>query len=113
MSTTKTLPAGKLRHRITIERKTHLQDPTTGSLTPSWSPVAQNIHAAVEPLSGREFIAAAQTQNAISARITIRYRDGILPSMRVVHGTTVYNIIAVIPDPNTGREWLTLMVESE
>ncbi len=109
---TKTLAAGKLRHRITIERKTHEQDPTTGSLTPSWSPVAQGIAAAVEPLSGREFIAAAQTKSTVTARITIRYRDGITAAMRVIHGSTTYNISAAIPDPNTGREWLTLMVES-
>lgn len=110
---TKSLSAGKLRHRINIERKTHAQDPNTGALTSTWSSLAQNICAAVEPLSGREFIAAQQVKSSITARITIRYRDGITAAMRVIHGATIYNIAAILHDNQSGREWLTLMVESE
>lgn len=108
----KSLPAGKLRHRISIEQKTHQQDPETGAMTGVWSPLVQSLPAAVEPLSGREYIAAAQQKSTITARITIRYRTGITAAMRVLHGPLVYNIRAVLPDPNTGREWLTLLVES-
>lgn len=108
----KTLNAGRLRHRITIERKTHEQDPTTGAMTPVWLPLAQNVAAAVEPLSGRELLAAGQMKSKITARVIVRYREGITAAMRVLHGGQTFNIVAVIPDDQSGREWLTLMVES-
>ena len=44
----------------------------------------------------------------MTTRIRIRYRAGIVPSMRVVHRSTTYNIRLVIPDPDSGRRWITL-----
>ena len=48
---------GKLRHRITIQRKQQTQNPQTGALLTAWVTEA-TVWAAVEPLSAREFIAA-------------------------------------------------------
>lgn len=101
--------AGKLRHRITIEKPTNVQDPVTGATTAGWEPVA-TVWASVDPLSVREFISASATQSAVSARITIRYRPDIMANMRVLHAGGVYNIEGVLADPNTGREYLTLPV---
>lgn len=108
----KTLAAGALRHRISIEQQQHSQDPITGAVSASWVEVVQNLPAAVEPLSGREYIAAAQVKSTITARVTIRYRAGITAAMRIKHGAETYAIRAVLPDSNSGREWLSLMVES-
>lgn len=103
------MEAGKLRHRITIKKLAVTQDSTTGEMTEGWT-TFDTVWASVEPLSVKEFIAAAATQSQIAARIIIRPLTGILPSMRVVHGSRTYNIIGVLPDKESGLEYLTLAV---
>ena len=103
------MQAGRLRHRVTIQNRVETQGPTTGAIAVSWADVA-TVWAAVEPLSAREFIAAQATESQVSARITIRYRAGITPKMRVAHGDTLYDIAGVLSDPKSGREYLTLPV---
>ena len=114
-----TIEAGRLRHRVRIEHLTYLldshgdqyQDPDTGESRPEWVEV-DTVWAAIEPLSAREFIAAQSTQSQITARIVIRYRDGLDASMRLVHVRTgrpdvVYNPAAFLPDVDSGLEYLT------
>ena len=108
------LKAGRLRHRITIEAPELVQDPTTGELAKSWVPVAENIAAAIEPLSARDFIAAQAIQSRISARITIRHRSGLRPDMRIVTPDgAIYSPKGFLPDPDSGREYLTIPCESQ
>lgn len=108
-----TFNAGRLRHRITIESPELVQNPVTGELVQSWVPVAQNIAAAIEPLSAREFIAAQATQSKITARIVIRYRAGLKPNMRIVASDgAIYNPQGFLPDLNSGREYITIPCES-
>ena len=83
--------ANRLRHSITIEQPSHTQDPDTGEMLTGWSVYAQDVRAAIQPLSAREFIAAQAGQTEIDTRITIRYRD-VTPAMRVVHRGRIYNI---------------------
>ena len=100
---------GKLRHRVTIERPGLTQDPATGEMIPGWQKV-KTVWASVEPLSAREFIAAGADQAELSAKIIIRHRDDIAPDMRIVHRGKVYNIQDVLPDPESGRHYLTIPV---
>ena len=108
-----TIAAGRLRHRITIEKPTQVQDPVTGDLTEGWEEVVANLPAAIEPLSARDFIQSAAMQSEITTRITIRYRTGIVPDMRVLAAGRVYKIRGVLPDPVSGREHLTLPCREE
>lgn len=103
------MKAGALRQRITLQAMTPTQDPVTGEITTAWADFAADVPAEVVPLSGREFIAAAATQAEVSARVTIRYLAGVLPSMRMLFDGQTYAIAAVLPDP-TARKHLTLMV---
>lgn len=109
----KALTAGMLRHRVAIDRQDHEQDGVSGAITTVWTEIAASVPAAVEPLSGREYIAAAQAGSTVSARITVRFRADLNSAMRVRHGETVYRIKAVLPDHKSGKEWQTLLVESE
>lgn len=109
----KLLTAGMLRHRVAIDRQDNDQDQTTGAIATTWTEIAASVPAAVEPLSGRDYIAAAQTGSSVSARITVRFRADLNSAMRVRHGDTTYRIKAVLPDHKSGREWQTLLVESE
>lgn len=99
--------AGDLRHRITLQRPQHMQDPVTGAMNVSWAEVAKTW-ARIEPLSARDFIAAASNQSKVSARIVIRYRSGIDSTMRIVHRDKIYSIEGVLADPKSGLDYLTL-----
>ena len=101
--------AHRLRHRITIERKTAGAD-AWGQPVETWETVSI-VPAEVWPLSGREYIAAQAEQAGVTTKITIRYQAGIEPAMRITHDGKTYNIRAVLPDP-TARRHLTLMCES-
>ena len=101
--------AHRLRHRITIERKTAGAD-AWGQPVETWETVAI-APAEVWPLSGREYIAAQAEQAGVTTKITIRYQAGIEPAMRITHDGKTYNIKAVLPDP-TARRHLTLMCEA-
>ena len=72
-------------------------------------PVA-TVWAAVEPLTGREFLSAGAMASATEARIRMRYMPGIVSTMRVIHGADTYGIQAVIHIKSARRE-LQLMVK--
>lgn len=102
-----TIAAGKLRHRITIEAKVTGRDPGTGAPITTWQTWA-DMWAEVAPLSAREFIAAQAGQSEVTARITIRYRQGLLATMRIVHRGQIYNIAGMLPDNVSGLEYITI-----
>lgn len=102
--------AAKLRHRITLQSRTATQDGTTGETTFTWTNAVADEPAEVVPLSGREFIQSGATQAQVDTRMTIRWRSGIEPTMRVVFDGNSYQITAVLPDP-TNRRHLTLMCQ--
>lgn len=83
-----------LRNKITIQQQTNSQD-SSGQLIPMWSNFV-TVWASVEPISGREFFAADRLNSQITTRIRIRYLSGIIPAMRCVFGTHIYEIQSVI-----------------
>ena len=104
--------AGDLRHRIVIQHHVDQQDPASGEVTTGWEAYA-TVWAAVSPLSARDLIAAQAGQSEASGRITIRYRPGVLPTMRILHRANIYTIIGQpLPDKNSGLEYLTLLVST-
>ncbi|MGB9845892.1 MAG: phage head closure protein, partial [Desulfotomaculales bacterium] len=82
--------AGQLRHRVIIQRPTETKDqykrPAIG-----WADFA-TVWAAVEPLSGREFLLAQNTNTELTIRVRIRYLRGVTPGMRVKYGDRVFDI---------------------
>lgn len=104
--------ASRLRHRIDIQRPVRTQNSETGETVTTWESVWCGVPAEIAPSSAREFIASQSLQSDITARITIRWRDGVTADMRVKRGDTIYNIAGVLPDPHSGREWITLPVST-
>ena len=100
---------GDLRHRIDIEQLTITQD-SSGDAVKFWTALHSNVPASIEPLSARDFIAASAVQSQIVARITIRYRTGLDASMRINHNGTIYNISGILPDKDSGLEYLIMPV---
>ncbi|WAT06487.1 phage head closure protein [Rouxiella badensis] len=101
------MQAGKLRHRVMWQRPVNSQDPVTGEVIPAWVDVKQ-LWAEVVPLSVKEFIAAQAGQVELTARIKIRRRAGITAKHRILYRGDIYNIEGVLPDPESGLEYLTL-----
>lgn len=83
------------------------QNPDTGDINKTWRDIAI-VWAEVYPLSAREFIAAQASQGEITTRIMIRFRTGITRKHRIIFRGSIYNIEGVLPDPESGREYLTL-----
>ncbi|MGP9834214.1 phage head closure protein [Marinobacter sp. NSM] len=98
---------GKLRHRITIEKPGLTQDPQTGEMVPGWEAVT-TVWAQKRPSSAREFKQSQAGQSEITGEFQIRYREGIDATMRILHRGKIYNIEGVLPDNESGLEWLTL-----
>lgn len=100
----------KLIHRISIERWEEgvEQDPLTLRKKGKWVVRDASVYARVTPVSVREFIQSGSTQVEIVARVLIRYRPDLLPTDRIVFRGLTYNIAGMLPDPNSGLEWLTL-----
>jgi SPP1 family predicted phage head-tail adaptor len=102
------LQAGKLRHRVHFQRQVRQQDPTTGDIRTVWANLFTSVPAAIEPLSVREYIAAQSVQSEVVARITVRYREGLAATQRIVHGKKIYNPSGVLPDKDSGLEFVTI-----
>lgn len=100
--------AGRLRHRIEIQRNDYTQDPNTGEQVRDWKQV-KTIWASVEPISGKDFIAAGAEQSEVRNRITVRWNDWITPDMRIKFRGMYYHIQAIMADNRSGLEHLTIM----
>lgn len=103
------LLAGRLRHRVTLERQVALgpQDPNTGEIPVGWRAYAR-VPAEMAPASAREFTAAAATQSEVRGKATLRYRPDTDASHSIVFRGKRYAILGVLTDNESGLEWMTL-----
>jgi len=102
--------AGELKHKITIQELQRVPD-GYGGYTETWNNVA-TAWAKIQPLKGSERYQAQQVASELSHKITLRYLSGVKPSMRIVYGLRVFNIIAVI-NVKKRNEVLELLCEEE
>ena len=102
--------AGDLDQRVTVERQQGGFDELGQPLPDTWAPLF-TCWAAVEPLVGREYIAAQAAMSEVKLKIIMRYRPGITPADRVSHNGTVYQIESVI-DVRSGNRELHLMCKA-
>ncbi|HDS1781161.1 TPA: phage head closure protein [Pseudomonas putida] len=105
------MKAGDLRHRIELQHKVTTRDPQTLEFgEPEWQLFAK-LWAKVTPLSARDLIAAQAAHSEATARVVIRYRSGVLPTMRIVYRDELYSIEGPpLEDPESGRDYLTILV---
>ena len=96
--------AGTLDQHLTLQRRAAAVDEIGQPLGESWSDVAF-LWASVRHLKGLESIKAGMPVSQVKASIRIRHRAGLDAGMRVLHGTAVYQVDAVLPH---GREWVDL-----
>ena len=84
------LRAGLLRHYAAIEQRSITQDSNLDQSS-TWTTFLQDWMA-IEPMSGRELIAAAAVQNVATHLITMRFRAGVTAQMRVNYNGRFFNI---------------------
>lgn len=96
---------GRLRERVTLQARTNAAD-SYGQPVPVWS-TAATLWAAVESISGREFISASAEQSETTWRVTLRYRAIDAGTHRLLWRGAVLDIRAVLP--NAARSHVTLM----
>lgn len=100
--------AGRLRHRVTIQQATVAQQ-ASGAPVRTWTNVA-TVWAQVRTQSGGEQRndGADQVVASLFYAVTIRHRDGLLPTMRVLWDDRVLEVTA-IQEPDNRQRILTLM----
>lgn len=89
---------GKMRHLITFQRFAGEPDSFGDPLLTEdseWESMA-TVWAAIDPISGKEFYAAEQSQSEVSHKVRCRYRNGINTAMRIKFGERRFAILSVI-----------------
>ncbi len=99
------MQAGKLNRRIAIEQRGTTQD-AIGQPVETWTTVAE-VWADVRYQRGLEAIKAGADVSVVNLSVRIRYRAGIDAGMRILHGSDVLDIQAVLPDAGR-REYIDL-----
>lgn len=82
--------------RVTIRQRAAGSD-ELGQPLQTWTTVA-TLWASIRHLSGAAAIKADANTSAVKASISVAKRDDIKAGMQALHGTTVYEIKAVLPD---------------
>jgi len=106
------MKAGRLRHRIRIERQDQAVD-QYGAPTKTWVPVAE-CNASVDSISGREYFSSERDLGEETWRITARrwpdfHLDGTFRAVDVDTGA-IYDLRAVL-DSHT-RDMVTITAKS-
>ena len=104
--------AGRMRHRIRFERFDGTRDAYGDPLTEegeNWTPVV-TLWGSVDPVSGREFYAAEQSQSEVTHKIRCRYYPGLQTEMRIVCAGRIFQVISII-DWEERHESLLIMAK--
>lgn len=88
------IEAGRLRHRVAIQSATEAQN-DLGEVEKTWATTA-TVWGAVEPLTGRELWQAQQVSAEITHRVRMRYRSGLTPKNRILFGSRILEINAIL-----------------
>lgn len=102
---------GEMNKVVTLLKRITVKD-SAGAPAYVWHPFA-TVPAMIEPVSGREYWSAAQSNREATVRVTIRYMDGIEDSMRVLYKANdrlkVYEMTSLPINGKEGCEFLQLM----
>lgn len=90
------MSAGKRDKRITIQSPSAAQA-ADGQMVNTWATFA-TVWASIKHQSGASAIKSDGDTSSVKASIRILRLAGVNAGMRVVYGTTVYAIEAVLPD---------------
>lgn len=100
-----------LRHKLELQKLETFED-EIGQVKTEWVTIAYPW-AAVEPVSGKEYWAAAYLQAETTHRVTIRYRPGVTSlDQRLLLNGRILEIESAINVDEAGR-WLELLCKEK
>lgn len=104
--------AGKLKNRIKVFKLGSGRSTTGAMLPPTWTQIL-TLWGSLEPLSVKDILSAQAAGSELLARCVLRYRADINSSMQIECNGQRYEIDGdPLPDANSGREHMTLMLKS-
>ncbi|MGE7604939.1 phage head closure protein [Peribacillus sp. NPDC097675] len=90
-----------MNHRITFQKKTVVVDDL------GWQEEViqdfKSVWCAIKTVQGREYFAAASTQNENTYRFVIRHMDGLHPSMKIKYDARLFEIESILNDDEANR----------
>jgi head-tail adaptor len=96
------MKAGRLRHRMRLERPAVTAD-AFGSPVKTWEAVVE-VPAAIDAITGREFLAADRELAGITWRLTLRETPGITlePNWRAIDldAARTFDFVEILPSHN-------------
>ncbi len=98
---------GKLNKRIWFQKKRLIRDAESNTKE-DWID-AITVWAAIEPLRGREYYAAAAANAESIVRFRIRYRKDVTADMRIKYNDRIYELNSPPIDPEERHKELILM----
>lgn len=106
------MKSGKLRHRIEIQKSIDTRSSSGAISGQTWEPFCY-VWASIEPLSGREYFAAAQAQSSVTHKITIRYRAGIRVHYRAMWNNRIFDIQSILNREERNIELILFCSEAD
>lgn len=86
--------AGLLRHRLTFQIPSKSKN-DFDEWVESWNDWV-TIWGSIEPNLAKRYFEARQANSEVEGLIRIRYRSGVLPTMRVKCGDRIFKIISIV-----------------
>jgi SPP1 family predicted phage head-tail adaptor len=102
--------SGAFRHFVTIQEATITRS-AMGAEVKTWGELDQ-VWADIRPGSGREDVSAQQDWSTVAHIVRIRFRTDVTPKMRIIFGSRLFEIQAVV-DPTGRREVIDLISTEE
>lgn len=101
---------GDLRHRVVLEEAARTPDGGGGAIE-AWQEIT-TLWAAISPVSGQERARHEAVEATFTHIITLRYRPGVQPDMRLRKDSRIFNIRA-IRNLKEANRWLQCLCEEE
>lgn len=103
------MPAGRLRHRVALEKRVQAADESIG-ITTTFTTIAQTW-AEIEAVKGGIYAATLQVGEGPTHRIVMRYRDAAAFDF-ISEGSRRFNVVDA-RDIDGRRTWLMVMAEEQ
>lgn len=104
---------GKFRHRVAVQSFNRTVDAAgdiRDDLPENWSTV-RLIWAAIDPVSGREFYEAEQSQSEVTHKIRCRWFPGLRTDQRLNLRGRIFEIVSAINWGERNEEYLIMAKE--
>lgn len=102
---------GRLKHKLTIQHQSGTTTDQYGAEHPVYS-TFETVRAEKRPLFGRDLMLAQSMQSEAKAKFLIRYLSGLNSTMRIVEGSTTYEIIGEPVDINGKGRFQEILCKS-